>query len=125
MPAAAQRHDALHKANHVRLARARLHHHIATSSHHQAPLILAGLLITPPAELRTAQIGDVLCWLPRYGTTRVRKLLARHNVNWLAHIDDQLGNRTVAVLTDRQRRLLAHALSEEQSDDRHTALAAA
>jgi hypothetical protein len=113
MPANAARYNALHKANEVRLDRARLHRRIANGGR-EAPTLLAELLLDPPAELANAEIGDVLLWLPHYGDSRVRKLLARHRINELAHINGQLGERTVAVLTDRQRRILAHALTSSQ-----------
>jgi hypothetical protein len=55
---------------------------------------LAEILARPPACARTARVGDLLLALPKIGSVKAGRILAR------CHISD---SKTVAGLTDRQR----------------------
>lgn len=92
-----QRLRALERANEVRLARAGLKRRIADGEVSAAQVIL-----DPPWEACSWSVGDLLMTQRRWGTTRCRKFLVRNQVSETK----QLGS-----LTERQRRLLATALS--------------
>ena len=96
MSPAPQRLRALERANTVRLARAELKRKIAEGDASAAEVILE-----PPDEARSWEIGELLMSQRRWGTTRCRKFLACY------HISE---TKTLGALTDRQRRLLADEL---------------
>ena len=110
-PTKSQQAAALTHANQVRTARARLRGQLRQRKH-DAPAVLANLLINPPSYMTTLPIGDVLAWLPGWGERTVAQVLGRHSVNPLAAITGERTTRTgcVAVLTARQRRVLADEL---------------
>ncbi len=93
MPEPQQRMRALERANEVRLARARLKRQIASGQ-----ISAAYVLIEAPSEVENWSVGELLMSQRRWGTTRVRKLLAGQ------HISEK---RPIGDLTERQRRLLA------------------
>lgn len=66
-----QRRAALDRANEVRTARKEIKKQLA-----RGELELAELIQDPPAEVETAELADVLLWMPGIGRTRVRKILA-------------------------------------------------
>lgn len=92
-----QRLRALERANEVRLARADLKRRIADGQASVAQVIL-----DPPLEAQSWAVGDLLMSQRRWGTTRCRKFLMRNQVS---------ETRMVGALTERQRRMLAAALS--------------
>ena len=93
---APQRLRALERANAVRLARAELKRRIA-----EGEATAADVILYPPEEGLTWEIGELLMSQRRWGTTRCRKFLARYNLT---------ETKTLGALTDRQRRLLADEL---------------
>jgi hypothetical protein len=93
---APQRLRALERANAVRLARAELKRRIAEGEASAADIIL-----DPPEEALTWEIGELLMSQRRWGTTRCRKFLGQHNLT---------ETKTLGALTHRQRRLLADEL---------------
>jgi hypothetical protein len=95
---APQRLRALERANEVRLARAELKRRIARGQ------VSAGqVILEAPVEACSWAVGDLLMTQRRWGTTRCRKFLTRNQIS---------ETRTVGALTDRQRRVLAAALSD-------------
>ena len=91
-----QRLRALERANAVRLARAELKRRIA-----EGDVSVAEIILEPPGEALSWEIGELLMSQRRWGNTRCRKFLSRY------HISE---NKPVGALTDRQRRLLADDL---------------
>ncbi len=97
MTPAPQRLRALERANAVRLARAELKRRIA-----EGDTSAANVILEPPDEARSWEIGELLMSQHRWGTTRCRKFLACY------HISE---TKTLGALTDRQRRVLAGELA--------------
>jgi hypothetical protein len=87
---------ALRRANRVRLARAALKRQIAAGERSAAEVIL-----TCPWEARSMTAVDVLASQRRWGQTRSRKLLRAARVS---------ESRTIAEMSERQRRHLAGTL---------------
>jgi hypothetical protein len=96
-----QRLRALDRANKIRLARAALKRRIALGEVSAAEIILS----CPEAAV-SWPIGDLLMSQRRWGTTRCRKFLARNHL---------VETKPVGTLTERQRRVLADALSSSVS----------
>ncbi len=96
MTPAPQRLRALERANEVRLARAELKRRIADGD-----TSVVEVLKDPPTEALTWDIGELLMSQRRWGTTRCRKFLARHQIT---------ETKAVGALTERQRRILADQL---------------
>jgi hypothetical protein len=88
-----QRRHALQQANQVRSERARLKKDLATGT-----VGLVEILARPPACARTARVGDLLLALPKIGSVKAGRILARCRIS---------DSKTVAGLTDRQRAELA------------------
>jgi hypothetical protein len=86
---AAQRLDALRRANEVRIGRAQLKKNLASGG-----IPITDILATPPACARTQKVDDLLLALPRFGPVRVARLLAYCRIS---------PSKTVAGLSDRQR----------------------
>jgi hypothetical protein len=84
-----QRLRALEQANEVRTARAQLKKQLASGR-----LELVQILADPPACVRTARMRDVLLRVPRVGSARAGRILARGGI---------APSKTVGGLTDRQR----------------------
>ena len=89
--------SALDRANDVRSRRALVKGELAAGT-----LRLADLLADPPGCVETATVRQLLLALPRFGPVKVRRLLAQCRI---------AEAKTVAGLTDRQRRLLIEHLS--------------
>ena len=87
---------ALARANEVRLARAELKRRI-----HDGELTVAEIVLDAPEEAGTMTVADLLLSQRRWGHTRCRKLLQAIPMSEA---------KTVASLTDRQRRAVAVAL---------------
>jgi S13-like protein len=60
---------------------------------------LVEILARPPACARTARVGDLLVALPKIGSVKAGRILARCRIS---------DSKTVAGLTDRQRAELAN-----------------
>jgi hypothetical protein len=84
-----QRRHALEQANQVRSERARLKKDLATGK-----VGLLEILARPPACVRTARVGDLLVALPKIGSVKAGRILARCGIT---------DSKTLAGLTDRQR----------------------
>jgi hypothetical protein len=93
-----QRLRALERANEIRLARAGLKRRIAVGD-----ISAADVLLSSPREASSWSVGDLLMSQRRWGTTRCRKFLSRHQIP---------ETKPIGKLTERQRHLLADALSE-------------
>ena len=93
-----QRLRALERANEIRLARAGLKRRIAVGD-----VSAAEVLLSCPREASSWSVGDLLMSQRRWGTTRCRKFLSRHQI---------AETKPIGKLTDRQRHLLANALRE-------------
>ena len=91
-----QRLRALGRANEVRLARAELKRRIADGE-----TSVVEVLRDPPNEASTWEIGELLMSQRRWGSTRCRKFLNRHQIS---------ETKQVGALTARQRRILAEQL---------------
>jgi hypothetical protein len=87
----------LSQANEIRLARAELKKQIARHE-----LTAAHVLATMPPAATSWPIGQLLAAQPRWGSTRAADLLAAHHIGAL---------RAARQLTERQRRVLATALT--------------
>jgi hypothetical protein len=84
-----QRRHALQQANQVRSERARLKKDLAMGT-----VGLVEILARPPACARTARVGDLLLALPKIGSVKAGRILARCRIS---------DSKTVAGLTERQR----------------------
>ncbi|MGZ4337137.1 MAG: integration host factor, actinobacterial type [Gaiellaceae bacterium] len=84
-----QRLRALQQANQVRSERARLKRELAAGE-----IGLVQILAQPPACLRTARVRDLLVALPKIGSVKAGRILARCGI---------APSKTLAGLTDRQR----------------------
>ena len=91
-----QRDRALDRANEIRLARAALRRRIA-----RGEVSAASVILEAPDCASSWPVGDLLACQRLWGTTRVRKFLARSHI---------IETKPVGTLTDRQRRLLAGML---------------
>jgi hypothetical protein len=91
-----QRLRALERANEIRLARAGLKRSIALGG-----LSAAEVILSCPAEAISWPVGELLMSQRRWGSTRCRKFLFRHQI---------AETKAIGALTERQRRLLASAL---------------
>jgi hypothetical protein len=91
-----QRMRALERANEVRLARAELKRQIA-----EGEVTAAEIILDPPRQAHSWAINELLMSQRRWGDTRCRKFLQRHQI---------LETKQVGALTERQRNLLANAL---------------
>ena len=98
-----QRLRALERANEVRLARAGLKRRIADGQVSAAEVILQC-----PWEAKSWAIGELLLSQRRWGSTRCRKFLSRHQI---------FETKAVGSLTERQRIALATQLQEHASRD--------
>jgi hypothetical protein len=92
---------ALERANKVRLARAELKRRVATGD-----LDIAEVLIGCPWEAESMAVSDLLISQRHWGTSRCRKLLSQLQISEA---------KTVGSLTDRQRRTLASACSDQST----------
>lgn len=92
-----QQHLALDRANEIRLARAELRRRIASGE-----VTVASVLLEVPAEAESWAVADVIRAQRRWGRQRAMKLLARNRVSEV---------KPVGKLTERQRQILAAALS--------------
>jgi hypothetical protein len=84
-----QRLRALERANEVRSARAKLKRELAAGT-----VELVQILADPPACMRTARVRDVLVVLPKIGSVRAGRILARCGI---------APAKTLGGLSDRQR----------------------
>ena len=100
-----QRLRALERANEVRLARAGLKRRIADGE-----VLAADVILQCPWEARSWAIGELLLSQRRWGSTRCRKFLSRHQI---------FETKQVGTLTERQRLLLAAQLHTSVSRDMH------
>jgi hypothetical protein len=109
-----QRLRALERANAVRLARAELKRRIAEGEVSASEVILAC-----PPEVVSWSVAELLVSQRRWGGTKCRKFLSRHNI---------IETKPIGALTERQRHLLATGLeatmSREIRDIREMALVA-
>ncbi len=93
-----QRLRALERANEVRLARAELKRRIADGETSAAEVILAC-----PWQASSWSVGELLMSQRRWGNTRCRKFLGRHQISEI---------KPIGKLTERQRHLLAGQLCQ-------------
>jgi hypothetical protein len=92
-----QRLRALAKANEVRVARAQLKREVASGR-----ILPARVVADPPTCAQTAKVRELLLVVPRIGTARADRVLARCRI---AHA------KTLDGLSDRQRTELAELLA--------------
>lgn len=92
-----QRHQALDRANEIRLARAELRRRIASGE-----IFAASVLLDVPDEARTMEVGELLIQQRRWGLKRTRRFLGRNQV---------AETKAIGQLTERQRQLLAQELA--------------
>jgi hypothetical protein len=100
--------EALARANAVRTGRARLRREVATGRR-----AVADVIIDPPAEARTASVGDVLGWQHRWGRARVNRFLAELRARRVAFVAE---SRPLKALTPRERHQLVAELRGERTD---------
>jgi hypothetical protein len=98
---APQHMRALARANEIRLARAALKRRIAAEN-----LSAAEVVMECPQEADSMTIAELLSAQRRWGRARSRRLL---------NLLDLKENKSLGSLTERQRRLLAHALRKRGS----------
>ena len=96
-----QQLQALRQANRVRLARAELKRRVAAGT-----VTAAAVVLDPPWEAASMEIGDLLRSQRRWGTARCRRLLVSVGLS---------ENKQLGTLTDRQRELLAAVLEAAPS----------
>ena len=105
-----QRLRALERANEVRLARAAIKRRIAVGE------VSAAEVITKcPDAAESWPVGELLMSQRRWGTTRCRRFLSRHQI---------VETKRIGSLTDRQRQVLADALAASPGRSREMELAA-
>jgi hypothetical protein len=92
-----QHMQALQRANKVRLARAELKRRIASGE-----LSAAEIVRTPPEEVLTMEVAELLMSQRRWGHTRARRFLAGIPM---------AETKTLGSMTLRQRDTLAHTLA--------------
>ena len=105
---APQHMQALERANRVRLARAELKRSIA-----RGDLDASAVIRDCPWETESMTLAELLTSQRRWGRTRARKFLLRVALS---------ENKRLGTLTDRQRALLATALSEKGMPERSAVL---
>lgn len=93
---AAQRHEALGKANRVRSRRAKLKRDLKAGRES-----IHNLLERPPEYLENAKVFDIILAVPKLGRVKVNKILTRCRIS---------PSRTFGGLTERQRDELAAML---------------
>lgn len=91
-----QRTTALANANRIRVWRADLKRDLKAGRQSILPLLL-----DPPADLVSMRVFDLLLAMPRYGRTKVHRLLAVRHISAV---------KTVGGLSERQRGELVSAL---------------
>jgi hypothetical protein len=91
-----QRLRALERANAVRLGRAELKRRIAEGEVSASDIILAC-----PPEAVSWSVAELLMSQRRWGGTKCRKFLSRHNI---------VETKSIGALTERQRLILAAGL---------------
>jgi len=99
-PNGSQHMRALERANRVRLARAELKRRVATGE-----LDAGRVILECPWEARSMAVADLLMSQRRWGQTRCRKFLAQIPMS---------ETKTIASMTERQRRTLAAMLQPTQ-----------
>lgn len=98
-----QQLQALRQANRVRLARAELKRRVAAGT-----VSAAAVVLNPPWEAASMEIGDLLRSQRRWGAARCRSLLVKVGLS---------ENKQIDTLTDRQREVLAAALEATPPGD--------
>jgi hypothetical protein len=93
-----QRLGALAKANEVRVARARLKRDLASGA-----ITLTQVLRDPPACARTARLRELLLACPKFGPSKVERVLSRCRI---------APAKTIAGLSERQRAELLHLFKQ-------------
>ena len=93
-----QRRNALDRANVIRLGRAALKADIKALSYKQARERVAQLLDDTPSFIATMKVEDMLLMIPRFGESKVRRLLYAYAVS---------PRKRVGGLSPRQRQGLA------------------
>jgi hypothetical protein len=88
--------QALARANEVRLARAALKRDIGAGRR-----VVTDVVIESPWEVESMRLSELLCSQRRWGRARSRKLLSSVALSEA---------KKVGTLTERQRRILVHAL---------------
>lgn len=109
----AERLIALEHANDIRLARADLRHRIFAGE-----VFAASVILDPPPEAETWEIGDLLVCQRRWGDIRMRNFLSRLGIRETIELAgpvypvgrNRCGHRG---LTDRQRERIVEALGTE------------
>jgi hypothetical protein len=96
--------EALARANEVRYARAELKRNIEAGREDPATV-----LESCPWQVESMTVGELLRSQRRWGRTRAHKFLVPFAVP---------ENRTIGRLTERQRRILAHALAAKRRPQR-------
>ncbi len=96
-----QQLQALRQANRVRLARAELKRRVAAGT-----VSAAAVVLDPPWEAASMEIGDLLRSQRRWGAARCRRLLVSVGLS---------ENKQLDTLTDRQREVLAAVLEAAPS----------
>jgi hypothetical protein len=84
-----QRMEALQRANEIRVRRAQLKRDLKTGSTE-----IALVLLTPPDEVMTAKVFDMLLAVPKLGRVRATRFLNQCRISQ---------SKTVGGLTERQR----------------------
>lgn len=97
---------ALQVANQTRYARANLKREVVASDPHAGRERLTEVILNPPQWARTWPLADALCILPRFGTSKAASVCHR------AHA---LPTRRLGDLSDRQRAVIALALSNQSN----------
>jgi hypothetical protein len=95
---------ALELANRVRLGRAGLKRQVADGE-----VSVAEIVLDCPWEAESMKISDLLTSQHRWGLTRCRRFLSAIPMS---------ENKTIGSMTERQRRMLALALSSERAERR-------
>lgn len=85
-----QRMDALKSANEIRTQRAQLKRDLKAGR-----VQIHGFILDPPEWLATAKIFDLLLAVPKYGRTKVNRILTQCRIS---------PSKTVGGLSERQRR---------------------
>lgn len=96
--------EALARANQVRYARAELKRNIEAGREDPA-----AVLESCPWQVESMTVGELLRSQRRWGRTRAHKFLVPFAVP---------ENRTIGRLTERQRKILAHALAAKRRPQR-------
>jgi hypothetical protein len=105
----AQHMRALERANEVRCSRARLHRDVARGRRSAAEVIL-----DPPAEARTATVGELLTWQRGWGAVRAERFLAALGAERLAFVSVV---RALQDVTPRERSVIAERLRPEAGSE--------